>query len=311
MTARERYYWDLVGHLVVPNVLTASEVAEANEALDYLDDRLQTGTDEASDLLREHAQPRWLDGKLVWADHTVPFLLMLPQPHCEPFRKMLAQPQIVRRLRAMCGEGFRLDGGPFFIGGTSGTEVHKLHGAGEPHKPYVAYTKQNGASFTGAVTVSYAFSDAGAREGGFACVPGSHKSRYPIPPGLRTMDDAMGGVENPAGKAGDAILIINGAQTHGAVPWKGATARRSILFMYAARSAARHGASRLCIDPATYWDKDTVSGMTAEQEAVMYGPSSSPQTDGPYLDLDEDGVVQVDRDFLPSLRTASDTFLQG
>ena len=81
--------------------------------------------------------------------------------------------------------------------------------------------------------------------------------------------------------------------------------------MYAARSAARHGASRLCIDPATYWDKDTVSGMTAEQEAVMYGPSSSPQTDGPYLDLDEDGVVQVDRDFLPSLRTASDTFLQG
>lgn len=311
MTARERYYWDLVGHLVVPNVLTASEVAEANEALDYLDDRLQNGTDEASDLLRKHAQPRWLDGKLVWADHTVPFLLMLPQPHCEPFRKMLAQPQIVRRLRAMCGEGFRLDGGPFFIGGTSGTEVHKLHGAGEPHKPYVAYAKQNGASFTGAVTVSYAFSDAGAREGGFACVPGSHKSRYPIPPGLRTMDDAMGCVENPSVKAGDAILFMNGAQTHGAVPWKGATARRSILFMYAARSAARHGASRLCIDPATYWDKDTVSGMTAEQEAVMYGPSSSPQTDGPYLDLDEDGVVQVDRDFLPSLRTASDTFLQG
>ena len=52
MTARERSYWDLVGHLVVPNVLTASEVAEANEALDYLDDRLQNGTDEASDLLR-------------------------------------------------------------------------------------------------------------------------------------------------------------------------------------------------------------------------------------------------------------------
>ena len=78
-----------------------------------------------------------------------------------------------------------------------------------------------------------------------------------------------------------------------------------------ALAAARQGASRWCLDPDRYWDADAVSGMTPEQRAVMYGPSSAPQTDGPYLDLDEDGVVKVDRDYLTSLETASDTFLRG
>lgn len=35
MTSRERYYWDLTGHLVVPNILSSDEVAAANEAIDY------------------------------------------------------------------------------------------------------------------------------------------------------------------------------------------------------------------------------------------------------------------------------------
>ena len=51
--------------------------------------------------------------------------------------------------------------------------------------------------------------------------------------------------------------------------------------------------------------------MTPEQRAVMYGPSSSPQSDGPYLDVDEGGVVRPDRDWLPTLKTHSDTFVQG
>ena len=310
MTPRERYYWDLTGHLVIPDVLTPDQVAAANDALDYVVDRLAHGTNEESDFLRKSAQPRWLNGSLVWTDHTVPFLLMLKQPHCEPFRKMLAAPQIVRRLREMCGEGFRLDGGPFFIGGTEGTPTHALHGADEPHKPYVAHSSQNGSIYTGAVTVSYVFADAGPDDGGFACVPGSHKSRYPIPPDLRTMEDDMGCVEKPSVKAGDVLFFMNGAQTHGARPWRATHSRRTVLFMYSARSAARQGASRWSLVPEKYWDDAIVSGMTPEQRAVMFGPSSAPQTDGPYLDLDEDGHVVVDNDYRQSLKAQSDTFIQ-
>ena len=155
MTDKERYYWDLVGHLVLPGVLTPDEVAAANEALDHADDRMANGKDAYSDLLRQTANAAWLDGHLVRTHANAPWLLMLEPPHCEPFRKMLVHPEIVGRLREMCGAGFRLDSGPVFIGGVVGTSVHKLHGAGEPHKPYVSYDSPSGAFFAGGVPVAY------------------------------------------------------------------------------------------------------------------------------------------------------------
>ena len=44
---------------------------------------------------------------------TLPNLLELPHPHCEPFRRLLVHPQVVSRLNAMCGKGFRHDHGPW------------------------------------------------------------------------------------------------------------------------------------------------------------------------------------------------------
>lgn len=311
MTHRERYYWDLSGHLVVPGVLTSDEVAAANEALDHADDRMTNGKDAYAAFLRETANAAWLDGHFVRTRPEAPFLLMLEPPHCEPFRRMLVHPEIVGRLREMSGAGFRLDSGPVFIGGVVGTSVHKLHGAGEPHKPYVSYDSPSGAFFAGGVTVAYLLADSGPDDGGFACVPGSHKSRYPIPPGVCTMEDDLGCVEKPAVKAGDALFFMDGAQTHGARPWRAPHPRRTVLFKYACRTAARRGSAIGYIEPKQQWDTEILEGMTPEQRAVMYGPSSSPQSDGPYLEVDEGGVVRPDRDWLPSLKTHSDTFVQG
>ncbi len=207
MTRRERYYWDLVGHLVVPGVLNSDEVAAANEALDHADDRMANGKDAYAAFLRETANAAWLDGHFVRTRPQAPFLLMLESPHCEPFRKMLVHPEIVGRLHDMCGAGFRLDSGPVFIGGVIGTPIHMLHGAGEPHKPYVSYDSPNGTFFAGGVTVAYLLGDAGPDDGGFACVPGSHKSRFPIPPGVRTMEDDLGCVEKPAGQSGRRSVL--------------------------------------------------------------------------------------------------------
>ena len=36
MDQRERYFWDLTGYLVVPGVLTAEAIDEANQAIDYI-----------------------------------------------------------------------------------------------------------------------------------------------------------------------------------------------------------------------------------------------------------------------------------
>ena len=47
MDARERYFWDLTGYLVVRQVLTADEVVEANEAIDgYSRQLVEAGVDQ-------------------------------------------------------------------------------------------------------------------------------------------------------------------------------------------------------------------------------------------------------------------------
>lgn len=293
MTRKERYFWDLNGHLVVRNVLKPAQVRAANDAIDYLADRCANGTDHESDFLRESAQPRWTGDVLTRTRNNVPFLLQLRKPHCDPFRLMVSHPRVMSDLRVMCGEGFRLDHGPQFIGGLAGNPNHNLHGAGEPHKPYVAYHHQAGEPYVGGVTVAYALADAGPDDGGFACVPGSHKSKYDMPPGVRTFEEDMGVVEKPNAKAGDVIYFMDGAQTHGARSWRARHPRRSILIKFASRTATRQGASLWCLDPDTYWDAPAVDGMSPAQRAVMHGPASAPRTDACYLDVAADGTVFV------------------
>lgn len=293
MTKKERYFWDLNGHLVVRQVLTPAQVRAANDAIDYLADRCANGSDAESDFLREAAQPRWNGDVLTRTRNNVPFLLQLARPHCDPFRLMISHPRVISDLREMCGEGFRLDHGPQFIGGLPGIPNHNLHGAGNPHRPYVAYHHQNGQTYVGGVTVAYALADAGENDGGFACVPGSHKSRYDMPPGVRDFSDDMGVVEKPNVKAGDVLYFMDGAQTHGARSWQAAHPRRSILIKFASRTSTRQGASIACIDPETYWDREIVDGMSAAQKAVMYGPASAPRTDACNLRVDRAGTVSL------------------
>ncbi len=293
MTDKERYYWDLNGHLVVRNVLTPKELKAANDAIDYLADRCANGTDEESDYLRENAMPRWMGDTLVRTRNSFPYLLQLKPPHCEPYRRMISHPQVISRLRVMCGKGFRLDHGPQFIGGLPGTANHNLHGAGNPHNPYVAYKNQNGMTYVGGVTVTYALGDSGPEDGGFACVLGSHKSKYPMPTGVRTFEDDMGVVEKPNIRAGDVIFFMDGAQTHGARAWQAQHQRRAILFKYASRTSTRSGVSRFFLDPDTYWDKNIIDGMTPEQRAVMFGPASAARTEECRLEVDTSGTVSV------------------
>ncbi|MCZ6635169.1 MAG: phytanoyl-CoA dioxygenase family protein [bacterium] len=296
MDAKETYFWDLTGYLVLRNVLTAEEVQAANDGLDYLSEQMQSDRDDPEvNAWREHASPSITDGILVRSRNNYPYLLTLTEPHCEPFRHMIAHPQLVSRLNTMCGKGFRLDHGPQFIGGINGTRGGSLHGAGEPHRPYVAYHHQNGVGHVGGVTVTFQLGESADGDGGFACVPGSHKSKYPMPKGVRSQENEMDVAAEPALGPGDVLFFMDGAQTHGTHPWKADHQRRSILIKYASRTATRSGASKVVANPDTYWDKEIVGGMPPEQRAVMFGPCSSPGSQDVYLDVDDSGTVRMGR----------------
>ena len=286
MDGRERYLWDLTGYLVVRGVLGDAELRAANAAIDFC---LQHNELDPSAHTERHS--RSLSGTARQAVGTDDLLFTLEKPHCDPFRSMLAHPQVVARLNVMCGSGFRFDHGPHFIGGVQGTEGLRLHGAGEPHRPYVAYHHQNGQSLCQGVTVSWNLADAHAGDGGFACVPGSHKSQRPMPSGVRSCDDDMGVVAQPELEAGDVLFFMDGALTHGTLRWNAALERRSILLKYASRTATRGGVSHRFSRPEVYWPEEVVEGMSDEQRAVMFGPCSAAGTDDVNLEVDQHGSV--------------------
>lgn len=271
MDAKERYFWDLTGYLIVRNVLSDGEVAEINGALDYIIDSgvVNVGDDDGG-----AGSSTFLKGKgNRWAHGTN--FLDLPQPYTDSVRNLLTHPDVVHRLRTMCGRGFRLDHGPQFNNASKGSVGLTLHGSGAPHRDHVAYHNRSGDMYCGGVTVTWNLTDCPAHGGGFVAALGSHKSDFPMPIGVRNCDDELGSVVQPEVKAGDVLFFMDGAQTHGTHPWRNDHDRRSLLFKYASRTSTRSGQSREFYPPDRYWDEDVIDGMTPAQRAVMHGPGSN------------------------------------
>ena len=263
MSDEEKYYFDLRGYLVVRGALSSGQVRACNDAIDHHAGSIRARPVEGGGLARGSAAltggsgRRELRGMLGW-----------PAPYRQPFRDLLVHPVVVSRLNEICGRGFRLDHGPLLIGAEAGTEGHLLHGAGEPFSPANWYHHQNSVISCRGVTVAWQLTDVGDGDGGFAVVPGSHKSREPTPRGVRTVEDDMGLVVQPAMAAGDVLFFAETA-THGTLPWKGEGERRSVLYKYAERGAARavgrHFKPR---DRYGEWTEE----LTEAERAVLYGP---------------------------------------
>ena len=218
---KEFYFWDLCGHLVIRNVMDAAWLEAANEAINKFADRIVVGgaPDKGSKTLAGTGRPD-LGG-----------LFELPKPYCDPFREMIAHPAVVHRLNWMEGSGFRCNGASA-ICSVKGTAGHALHSGGEPARPSNNYLLQNGRTHCDSVNVAWQLRDVTEADGGFVCVPGSHKARYPVPPDVRSCDDTMGLVRHVPMQAGDVLMFMGGAQTHGAYPWKTDNPRRAVLISY-------------------------------------------------------------------------------
>ncbi|MCH8292435.1 phytanoyl-CoA dioxygenase family protein [Candidatus Poribacteria bacterium] len=263
MTDEEKYFFDLTGYLVVREALTPEEVTECNEAVDHYEDKIRTRSVESGGLAHGSSALQGNTGRLELTG-----MFGWPPPYREPFRRLLVHPVVVSRLNEMSGKGFRLDHGPLMIGAEVGTEGHLLHGSGEPFSQSTWYHQQNGRIFCRGVTVAWQLYDVNDGDGGFAIVPGSHKSRFRTPQGVRTVEDDMGLVVQPVMKAGDVLFFAETA-THGTLPWNGKGPRRSILYKYASRAAVR-AVGRFFTPEERYgeWTKE----LTPEQHSLLYGP---------------------------------------
>lgn len=224
MNDYEKYLFDLNGYLVVEDALTPEEVRACNEAIEHSRDRIRIRPEEqslsgGSTALKGRHGRGDLGGMLTW-----------PKPWCQPFRDLLAHPKIVPYLLEVLRDGFRLDH-VYGIVMEAGAEGHVLHGGGATDDLTHFYQFHNGRMRCGLTVVSWALTDCGPGEGGFACIPGSHKSNYPTPRDVARLERDLGCVKQVTARAGSAVIFTE-ALTHGTLPWRAGHERRSILYKY-------------------------------------------------------------------------------
>ncbi len=255
---RDFYFWDLNGYLLLRGVMDKDWLAEANAAVDHFEDQIVVGevTSGKSKSLVGTGRPE------------LKAVLQLPAPYCDPFRRMVAHPVIEHCLNWMGASGGRM-GNPSVFASVKGTSGHAQHGNGEPLNPGRQYVYQNGRSYCEAITVTWQLRDVTEADGGFACVPGSHKANYNTPMGVQTCDDHMGLVKHIGMKAGDVLFFMDGATSHGTFAWKGDLSRRGVLVKYSSRNFNRSGGE--LAHPENRWG-NLVDGMNDAQLAVMRGP---------------------------------------
>ena len=220
----ERFFFDLNGYLVIEDALTPGEVASCNEAIEQQRERIRIRPPEES-LARgakalAGAQGRGdVGGMLTW-----------PKPWCQPFRDLLAHPVIVPYMNELLGPGFRLDH-LYGIMMTKGAEGFVLHGGGNTGDLTHSYQHHNGLMRCGLTVVTWVLSDHGPGDGGFACIPGSHKSNYEPPMDVKRLETDIGVVRQVEAKAGSAIIFTE-ALCHGTLPWQADHERRTVLYKY-------------------------------------------------------------------------------
>lgn len=215
MNAEEKYLFDLMGFLVVKQVLSRDEIRELNALLDEFD------------LWRKAESGR---EKALFND---PNFVTLGAPHtwAEPFRRLLAHPRMLPYLLSLVGPKFRYDHG-YALLMRAGSKQLGLHGGNTPWDPAQEYRFKDGEMLNGLLVMSFALSDASADDGGFAVVPGSHKANFPVPRRFIELQDTGPWVARVPVQAGDAILFSE-ACTHGTWPWRAKHERRSLLYKYA------------------------------------------------------------------------------
>lgn len=240
MNEQERFLFDLQGFLAVPNALNAEELAHLNAAVDE-----EIAQNTAPDM-RTHRY-----GGLLARGNTYHFLI--------------DNPRITPYLDELLGANYRLDHEYADVIRTGkGPIGTTLHGGATPFDPSQYFRYDNGRMHNGLMVVAYNLKDVNPGDGGFAGVPGSHKSNYPYPKEWCELDDPHPCVARVTGPAGTAIIFTE-ALTHGTLPWRGKDERRTVFFKYSPFPISW---------AASYYKADQYEGLTDRQRAILEAPNA-------------------------------------
>ena len=241
MTEEEMYFFDLYGYLVIRQAFSETVLEALNSAID---------THLKAELESEKTSFR-SSGRVAWGGFE---------------NEIIANPAVLPQLKTMLGKRPRLDHDYIdVIKGGLGPIGATLHGGGTPHDPSQHYTFRDGKMANGLVVVAYALKDVNPGDGGFACIPGSHKANFKLPTGWADMSEKLNPcvIATPC-KAGDAVLFTEGL-THGTLPWRGKDQRRTLFLKYSPNFASFS---------SSYYDLNSFPNVDDETRQMLEPPNA-------------------------------------
>ena len=201
MTAEEKFF-DLQGYIVIKNVLTTEEVAEINE----ISDRIFPRDYGDEDNVKKTGGLRRTGNISKW------------DPACQ---RLIDHPNVTSYLNELLGPTFRLDHDYCIFMCRSGEQKGVLHGGPETTSRCQFYKYYDGIIRNGLSALTFFFADVSPGDGGFVCIPGSHKSNFlsDLPTDVRELKRLESYVVQPVAEAGD-VLLFTEALVHGTRSWQ-------------------------------------------------------------------------------------------
>ncbi|MEM7531791.1 MAG: phytanoyl-CoA dioxygenase family protein [Chloroflexota bacterium] len=239
MTPEEKFIFDLDGYIVIKNVLTAEEVARMNGEADEAFP-VQEGEDTIFRRTSHVSQ---------WGPS---------------FHALMDHPKVMPYLVELLGPKVRVDH-DYCIFMNKGGRAGRLHGGETDNAPDHWYKYRDGLIRNGLTVATFFLSHADEGDGGFGCIPGSHKSNFldNIPNDVRYYERDAHYVRQPAVEAGD-VLIFTEALVHGTLPWTATHERRALLYKYSPGHSSW---------ASTYYNPADYPNATEQQLRLMAGPS--------------------------------------
>ena len=90
---------------------------------------------------------------------------------------------------------------------------------------------EGGRFHNGLMGLNIALTDAHPGDGGFCCIPGSHKGELLPPLEVRRLDVDLGMVQQVVMKAG-SVCVFTEALCHGTLPWTAEQERRTLIYRF-------------------------------------------------------------------------------
>jgi hypothetical protein len=263
MNNKQKYLFDLQGFLVVEDVLSD---AQCDLATDKIKQRMKpmekTPNGYASNGTWHSAANLWEVG--------------------DPFINLIDHPKVVDVLGEIIAPQLRCESSYSFVR-YKDCPVFEMHGGNRGGRVNFRYDARNGQIFTGLTVVSYNLHDVAQQDGGFSCIPGSHKADFELTAEEREELFAFGGplVQSVPAPRGAAVIFTE-TLAHGAGSWqRDDVPRYGLFYKYNDRAAIYHEqGSRRPSDAA-------LAMMTDEQRCYFntawqaFGPDGRNRNDAP------------------------------